>query len=123
MPESEIQSHSNALHEKLLKPPQNLSTEANRHFNTICRFGPEALDRNHSTNALPWNNSQKLAFAIQSLKRDDLLNTWDNVVVGKTRSRAVCCIYGNSFPLKQKIVGRNKPEHIKSSSVSQVPQK
>lgn len=103
IPESEIRDHANALSNTLLKPAQKLSTEASIHFGKIRRYGPEILRAGGGDSDLPWNSIQDLAVAIQSLARQDLVTTWDRVVLGPNRSRVTTMVYGSTFPLNETV--------------------
>lgn len=99
MPESEIRDHADALSQKLLKPIQKLGTEAGTHFGKIRRYAPEVLSGGGTGEDLPWNSVEVLARKVEGMQREDLLNVWDSVVAGKSRSRVVSCVYGSTFPL------------------------
>lgn len=107
MPESEIADYASALSTKLLKPIQSLSAESNQHFAKIRRFAPEILSKSnndanaagHATAALPWDNSKVVARTIRSLRREDLLDAWDRLMLPHTSARVVSCVYGTTFPL------------------------
>jgi len=98
MPESEIESHATALSTKLLKPTQKLSTEASSHFSKIKRYAPEI---GSAASGIPWNNAPVLAAQIRKLSRDDLLRTWDRIVLPAHRSRVVSMVHGSSFPFSE----------------------
>ena len=52
---------------------------------------------------MPWNSVESLANSIAALKRQDLLDTWDRMVMDKRqRSRVVSMVYGSKFPLDTK---------------------
>jgi hypothetical protein len=111
MPESEIRDHAEALSTKLLKPIQKLQSEANNHFTTIQRYGPEVFYKNNALGGggggggevknpdLPWRSVETLARSIQTLERKDLLESWDRMMDPSDRCRVVSCVYGNTFPL------------------------
>jgi len=103
MPESDIENHATALSERLLKPTQNLSTEASNHFAKIRNYGPEIIRENHDASDLPWKSIKDLAGVIRSLQRQDLLKTWDGVIAGPERARVTSMIYGSTFPLNEKL--------------------
>lgn len=98
-PESEIADHAKALKTKLLKPIQKLSTEASIHYDKIRRYSPEILTSGGCDKDLPWDNAKVMAYAIEKLRRNDLLKTWDRMVKPKTRSRVTSHVYGSTFPL------------------------
>jgi hypothetical protein len=102
-PESQIQQHASALSTKLLKPIQKLPTEAQMHFTKITRYAPELLDQHvgqaQAEGALPWKSVESLAGAISRLRREDLLRTWDRLVLPHNRGRVVSYVYGSTFPL------------------------
>jgi secreted Zn-dependent insulinase-like peptidase len=102
MPESEIRDHADALSTKLLKPIQKLGSEASSHFDKIRRYSPEILYGNGSAADIPWKSSTPLAASIKGLKRSDLLDTWDRVVMNNP-SRIVSHVYGKKFPLQASI--------------------
>jgi hypothetical protein len=103
MPESEIADHAKALKTKLLKPIQNLKIEAGNHFEKIRRYGPEILYGGGSDQDLPWDNAKIMAGAIEKLKRNDLVATWDRLILRKARSCAVSHVYGSTFPLSEDV--------------------
>lgn len=98
-PESEIEDHAKALKTKMLKPIQKLGSETSNHFSKIRRYAPEILNSGGSDVDLPWDNSKPLASAIEKLKREDLVKTWDRLTLPKSRSRVVSYVYGTTFPL------------------------
>ena len=98
-PESEIEDHAKALKTKMLKPIQKLGSEANSHFSKIRRYAPEVLISGGSDVDLPWDNAKPLATAIEKLKREDLVKTWDRLTLPKSRSRVLSHVYGSTFPL------------------------
>jgi hypothetical protein len=98
MPDSELRDHANALSTKLLKPIQNLGSEASAHYGKIRRYSPEILQRGGDEGDIPWNSNVSLAATIKGLERGELLETWDRVVMNKP-SRVVSCVYGKKFPL------------------------
>lgn len=98
MPDSQLTHHAVALSTKLLKPIQNISTEAANRFAKIRHFAPEVL-QSAAKRAIPWDNAPAVARAIQSLTRADLLETWDRMMLPNSRSRIVSCVYGTTFPL------------------------
>jgi len=102
MPESEIETHAKALSEKLMKPIQQLSTEATKHFDKIRRFGPSIIRDDGDSSDLPWKSAEELAAAIRSVRREDLLKTWDCVVIGPQRARVASMVYGSTFLLDKK---------------------
>jgi len=106
MPESEIRDHAAALKEKLLKPIQKLGTEASTHMTKIRRYGPETLSNGGKDTDLPWDTAKHLASSIGSLDRDDLISTWDRVVLSRDRSRVVSMVYGKTFPLDERLARR-----------------
>lgn len=97
MPDTEIQSHKGSLSTKLVKPIQKLNAEVGRHFSKIRRYAPEIVKNNHET--LPWDSTTHLAESIKSLSRQDIIDTWDDIVAGKDRARVVSHVYGSTFPL------------------------
>eukprot|EP00934_Nitzschia_sp_Nitz4_P005395 Nitzschia sp. Nitz4//scaffold243_size29414//11200//15047//NITZ4_008058-RA/size29414-augustus-gene-0.12-mRNA-1//1//CDS//3329543837//5385//frame0 len=107
MPDSEIRDHADALSTKLLKPIQKLQTETSDHFAKIQRYAPELFYRHKkilpkqrgAVGRLPWDSVKDLAREIQTLRRSDLLATWDRMTQESTRCRIVSCVYGNTFPL------------------------
>ena len=100
VPDSQIQHHASALSTKLLKPIHKLGIEANMHFSKISRYAPEVLDyHGKSERELPWKSVESLARAIGDLKRADLIQTWDRLILPKNRARIVSCVYGSTFPL------------------------
>lgn len=102
MPESQIHDHASALSTTLLKPIQKLATESSIHFSKIHRFGPEVLRAGGRDSDIPWNSVRDLAAAIQSLEREDLVSTWDRVVLSSNRSRVTSMVYGSTFPLDER---------------------
>ena len=90
---------------KLLKPIQKLSTEANSHFGKIQRYGPEIYHKGGHCEDLPWHSVKALAGTIRSLKRSDLLESWDRLILPSNRSRIVSCVYGKTFPLSSTQLG------------------
>ena len=100
MPESEIRHQADALSEKMLKPIQKLDTEATNQFSKIRRYGPEVLNAGGTDRDLPWDSIKALAYEIKSLNREDLLETWDQMVATDARSRVTSCVYGTTFPLE-----------------------
>ena len=102
MPESEINDHADALSTKLIKPPQSLGSEAGNHFSKIRRYGPEVLRAGGKDSDLPWKSVEDLAGAIRSTQRQDLVSTWDRVVLCSQRSRVTSMVYGSTFPLDEK---------------------
>jgi hypothetical protein len=104
MPESQIQHHATALKTKLLKPIQKLGLEAQTHFAKISRYAPELLDGQHGrdqgASALPWTSVESLANAIARMRREDLIQTWDRLVLSQNRARVVSYVYGSTFPLQ-----------------------
>ena len=122
MPDSQIQHHASALSTKLLKPIQKLSSEANIHFGKIRRYGPELLASNHNNDCdvsdvdttltdnlalMPWDSVKTLARRIETLERDDLLKTWDNMILPRNRCRVVSCVYGSTFPLTETLTTKS----------------
>lgn len=97
MPKSQIEDHASALSTKLLKPIQDLRTEASNHFSKIRNYGFESSEK------LPWITAPILAAAIRGLGRDELLETWDRMMHTSTRCRLVSCVYGSTFPLDFKL--------------------
>jgi hypothetical protein len=83
----------------MLKPKRALGEEVQLQLARITDFAPEVLARGKSPSELPWNANKDLANAVVNLNREDLINTWDNVVAGKRRSRIVSHVYGSTFPL------------------------
>ena len=75
---------------KLLEPYKHLSSEASDHVGRIRRFAP--------TGFVPWNNSGALASAVVAVERKDIMDCYDRIVLGKSRSRIVSCVYGSKFP-------------------------
>jgi hypothetical protein len=122
MPESEIRDHADALSTKLLKPIQKLQTEATTHFGRILRYGPEIFyqqqrddnNGNNPSDRLPWDATASLARGIKSLTRSELLETWDRMIQPTNRSRVVCCVYGNTFPLSDNNMA-SSPRRVVSS--------
>lgn len=102
MPESEIKTHAKALSEKMLKPIQQLSSEASKHSDKIRRYGPTIIRNSSDSSEIPWKSAEELAVAIRSLQREDLLKTWDRVVTGPQRARITSMVYGSTFPLDEK---------------------
>ena len=100
-PESEIESHAKALKTKLLKPIQKLGTEASNQFSKIRRYSPEILASGGSDKDIPWDNVKSLAAEIENLRREDLVKTWDRLILPKSRSRVVSHVYGSTFPLPE----------------------
>ena len=98
-PESEIADHAKALKAKMLKPIQKLGSETSNHFSKIRRYAPEILAAGGSDEDLPWDNAKPLANAIESLKREDLVKTWDRLTSPKSRSRVVSHVYGSTYPV------------------------
>lgn len=98
MPASELDDFSSALSTKLLKPYQDLRSEAQAHFAKIRRHAPEVLV---SGKDIPWDNSRTLATTMQSLRREDLLKVWDTVMHPRNRARVVSSVYGTTFPLNE----------------------
>jgi secreted Zn-dependent insulinase-like peptidase len=103
MPESEIRDHADALSSKMLKPIQSLSSESSTHFAKIRRYSPEILRAGGTDADLPWKSVEDLAGSIRSLQRQDLVQTWDRVVLSKERSRVTSMVYGSTFPLDEKL--------------------
>jgi insulysin len=106
MPDSEIQDHAQALSATLLKPIQQLSTEAYIHFEKIRRFGPEILRSGGSDNDIPWRSVDDLAGAIRSIQRSHLLAALDRVVLSSDRSRVTSMVYGLKFPYDANLVSK-----------------
>lgn len=104
-PESEIESHANALKTKLLKPIQKLGSEASTQFSKIRRYSPEILSDGGSGQDLPWDSVKVLATEIGKLKREDLLAAWDRLIPPKSRSRIISHVYGSTFPLPDETRG------------------
>ena len=99
MPDAEIQSHTGPMSKKLLKPIQKLDAEVGRHFSKIRRYAPEIVKNNRET--LQWDSHIHLAESIKSLSRQDIIDTWDDIVAGKDRARVVSHVYGSTFPLEK----------------------
>mmetsp|Transcript_39917 Transcript_39917/g.120179 ORF Transcript_39917/g.120179 Transcript_39917/m.120179 type:complete len:1210 (-) Transcript_39917:47-3676(-) len=99
MPESEIRDHADALSKKLLKPIQKLGTEVGMHYGKIRRYAPEVLHSGGKGGDLPWDSVKDLAREVEGMQREDLLEVWNSVVAGKSRSRVTSCVYGSTFPL------------------------
>jgi len=100
MPGEEIAEGVAALVEKLTRPPQNLGAEAAVHWGKIKKYAPECCRAGEGgAEQLPWEVAAELADAIGGLKRDDLVRTFQEVVVGEGRSRVVSCVYGSQFPM------------------------
>ena len=97
-PESEISDHAKALKTKMLKPIQKLGSEVSNHYSKIRRYAPEVLVTGGTDSDLPWDNSKPLAYAIEKLKRDDLVRAWDRLTLPKSRSRVISLVYGSTFP-------------------------
>ena len=87
---------------KLLKPIQKLNVEASGQFGKIQRYGPEIFFKGGQDKDLPWDSVEPLARTIKSLKRSDLVQVWDRLMQPAKRCRIVSCVYGNTFPLKEK---------------------
>lgn len=102
MPESEIQHHASSLSTQMLKPIRELGTEASIHFAKIKRFSPQLSGGN-----LPWRSAETLARRIETLKRDDLLQTWDRLVLPRSRARIVTQVYGSTFPLDMSRIAKS----------------
>jgi insulysin len=101
MPDSEIQHYSTALSTNMLKPVQKLGTESSNQFSKIRHYAPEILNTSGGTDKdLPWNSVKALAGTIESLKRPELLQTWDRMIQPQSRARVVSCVYGTTFPLQ-----------------------
>lgn len=114
-PESEIESHAKALKTKLLKPIQKLGSEASNHFSKIRRYGPEILLGGGSAADLPWDNAKTLAAEIENLKGEDLVKTWDRLILPKSRSRVVSHVYGSTFPLPEETRLASSPRKVVDS--------
>lgn len=98
IPDSEIQSHASALSTNLLKPIQKLGAEVSSHLGRIRRYAPEILSAGGKGEDLPWNSTKALAAQIEKLDRQDLLDTWDRIVLPRNRSRISSMVYGSRFP-------------------------
>jgi hypothetical protein len=48
---------------------------------------------------MPWDNAKIMASTIQSLNRDDIINTWDRLTCPNTSAKITSCVYGTTFPL------------------------
>ncbi|KAL7566713.1 hypothetical protein ACA910_017769 [Epithemia clementina (nom. ined.)] len=118
MPDSEIQSHASALSTKMLKPIQNLSTEVSTHLTRIRRYAPEVFMSGGAGNDLPWNSTKEVAEQIQKLGRQDLLETWDSILIPRSRSRVTSMVYGSSFPLKPSVVTLQLPSTTITNRIS-----
>ena len=94
MPESEIETYTNSLSTKLLKPFQKLSSEASNQFGKIIRYGPEV-----GNGDLPWDSVKDLAGAIRQVKRKDLVSTFDRLTHPSSRSKVASYVYGTTHPL------------------------
>jgi hypothetical protein len=49
---------------------------------------------------LPWDSVKALAATIKSLKRPDIMDTWDRMFQPESRARISSCVYGTTFPLQ-----------------------
>ena len=97
MPASEVEDFSSALSTKLLKPFQDLKSEASIQFTKIRRHAPEVLAKGQE---MPWDNSKTVAATLRSLQRQDILQVYDSMLLSnKTRTRIVSSVYGKAFPM------------------------
>ena len=128
MPDSQIQHHADALRTKLLKPIQKLSSESSSRFSKIRRYAPEVLcritDGQQHTNqsiSMPWDDAPLIANTVRDLKRDDLVETWDRMMLPGSRSRVVSCVYGRTHPLPTgRIPGGAGARKVVSSDLAEV---
>ena len=103
LPESEILSHARSLSTKLLKPIQNLATEASTQFSKIKNYAPQILADGGSPDDIPWNPvaARQLAARLRNLNRSHLLKTWDSMCLPGSRARIVSCVYGSTFSFEE----------------------
>jgi insulysin len=101
MPDSEIADFASALSSKLLQPIQKLGIEVSNQYSKIKRFAPEVIQ---SDTSMPWDNSKIMASTIRSLCRQDILGTWDRMMLPYSRARVVSCVYGTTFPLQPSLL-------------------
>lgn len=95
-----MKSHTDALSKKMKKPKQKLGDEMHVQETKIRNYAPETIGFNGIVGNMPWDSGKELADAIEGLNRADLVKTWNNMVVGKRRTRIVSHVYGNTFPFK-----------------------
>ena len=92
----------------MLKPIQNLGAEVGVHFAKIRRYAPEILERDETSDKMPWTSIEQLAAAVEDVKREDLINVWNSMIINKsTRARVVSHVYGTTFPISKGVVENN----------------
>jgi insulysin len=99
MPASELESYAAGLSTKLRKPILKLGTEASAHFSKITSYAPEILLNGLTSTAIPWDNAKAMANQITTLQRQDLVDTWDRLMLPSSRARVTTFVYGSTFPL------------------------
>ena len=111
-----MKSHTDALSKKMKKPKQKLGDEMYVQQTKIRNYAPEIIGLNGSGDKMPWDSGKELADAIEGLNRADLVKTWNDMVVGRQRTRIVSHVYGNTFPLKDTYLSdfeaRNKMRNV-----------
>lgn len=73
--ESDVNTFAKALLLKKTDPDKQLATEANRNWNEIA------------TGRLQFDRRQKEAEALLNVKKDDIMNYWDDIVLGMNGNR------------------------------------
>ena len=111
-----MRSHTDALSKKMKKPKQKLGDEMHVQQTKIRNYAPEIIGSNGTSEKMPWDSGKELADAIEGLSRADLVKTWNDMVVGKRRTRIVSHVYGNTFPFKDTYLSdfeaRNKSRNV-----------
>ena len=73
--EIDVNNFARALLLKRTDPDKTLATEANRNWNEIA------------TGRLQFDRRQKEAEALLNVKKDDIMNYWDDIVLGSSGNR------------------------------------